>query len=112
MSTAKTDTAIAAQTETWSNLVPYQPNAIVSRTLLEKEQGTITLFAFDSKEGLSEHTAPYDAFVSILDGCMEIQIERTYQRVDAGGCIIMPANKPHALKALKKTTMLLVMIRA
>jgi len=108
----KLDKAILAQTKAWSDLVPYHPGTIVSRTLMDQKQGTLTLFAFDAQEALSEHTAPFDAFVTILDGCMEIQIEKMSHTVTAGHCIIMPADKPHALKALEKTTMLLVMIRS
>lgn len=95
-----------------SALVNYQDGAIVSRTLIDKPAGTITLFAFAAGQGLSEHTAPYDAFVSIIDGEAEITIAKKPQTVKAGEIIIMPANKPHALKAIIPFKMMLVMIRA
>ena len=94
------------------NLAGYQDGAVVSRTVIDKPVGTITAFAFDAGEGLSEHTAPYDAFVQVLDGEAEINIEGTAHNVAAGEIIIMPANKPHSLRAVKPFKMLLVMIRA
>ncbi|MBU5637466.1 cupin domain-containing protein [Geomonas sp. Red69] len=94
------------------NLAGYQDGAVVSRTVIDKPVGTITAFAFDAGEGLSEHTAPYDAFVQVLDGEAEINIEGTAHTVSAGEIIIMPANKPHSLRAVKRFKMLLVMIRA
>ncbi|QWV93845.1 cupin domain-containing protein [Geomonas oryzisoli] len=94
------------------NLAGYQDGAVVSRTVIDKPVGTITAFAFDAGEGLSEHTAPYDAFVQVLDGEAEINIEGTAHNVSAGEIIIMPANKPHSLRAVKRFKMLLVMIRA
>jgi quercetin dioxygenase-like cupin family protein len=93
-------------------LAGYQEGAVVSRTVVDKPVGTITAFAFDAGEGLSEHTAPYDAFVQVLDGEAEINIEGTVQTVGAGEIVIMPANKPHSLRAVKRFKMLLVMIRA
>ncbi|MBU5612285.1 cupin domain-containing protein [Geomonas azotofigens] len=95
-----------------ANLAGYQDGAVVSRTVIDKPVGTITAFAFDAGEGLSEHTAPYDAFVQVLDGEAEINIEGTAHTVSAGEIIIMPANKPHSLRAVKRFKMLLVMIRA
>ena len=112
MTKTKIDQDILSRTHIWSNLVAYQTNAIISRTLIDKKGGTTTLFAFDAGQSLSEHTAPYDALVLILDGNMEINIEGTLHNVETGGCIIMPANKPHALQAKDKTAMLLVMIRS
>ena len=94
------------------DLAGYQEGAVVSRTVIDKPVGTITAFAFDAGEGLSEHTAPYDAFVQVLDGEAEITIEGTPRTVGAGEIIIMPANKPHSLRAVKRFKMLLVMIRA
>lgn len=94
------------------NLAGYQDGAVVSRTVIDKPVGTITAFAFDAGEGLSEHTAPYDAFVQVLDGEAEVNIEGTVHTVPAGEIIIMPANKPHSLRAVKRFKMLLVMIRA
>ncbi len=94
------------------NLAGYQDGAVVSRTVIDKPVGTITAFAFDAGEGLSEHTAPYDAFVQVLDGEAEVNIEGVIHNVSAGEIIIMPANKPHSLRAVKRFKMLLVMIRA
>lgn len=94
------------------NLAGYQDGAVVSRTVIDKPVGTVTAFAFDAGEGLSEHTAPYDAFVQVLDGEAEINIDGTAHNVAAGEIIIMPANKPHSLRAVKPFKMLLVMIRA
>ena len=93
-------------------LAGYQEGAVVSKTVLDKPVGTITAFAFDAGEGLSEHTVPYDAFVQVLDGEAEINIEGKVQTVGAGEIVIMPANKPHSLRAVKRFKMLLVMIRA
>ncbi len=95
-----------------SATVPYAIGAVVSKTLLKKETGNITLFAFDAGQGLSEHTAPFDAVVQILDGEADITIGGETQTVDAGQMLIMPANVPHALHAREKFKMLLVMIRS
>lgn len=95
-----------------ANLAGYQDGAVVSRTVVDKPVGTITAFAFDAGEGLSEHTAPYDAFVQVLDGEADINIEGTVHKVGAGEIIVMPANKPHSLRAVQRFKMLLVMIRA
>ena len=93
-------------------LVDYQIGSVVSKTLIKKKVGTITLFAFDEGEGLSEHTAPYDAFVNILDGEVEITISGKPFHLSQGEMIIMPANEPHALQAVKRFKMMLVMIRS
>ncbi len=93
-------------------LIGYQDGSIVSREMLKKPTGTITVFAFDAGQGLSEHTAPYDAFVQILDGEAEVSIDGKAATVKAGEAIIMPANKPHALQAAKRFKMMLVMIRS
>lgn len=93
-------------------LIAYQQGSVVSKTLNDKKVGTITLFAFDEGQGLSEHTAPYDAFVEIVDGEADITIAGTDHRVKEGQFIIMPANQPHALRAATAFKMLLVMIRA
>lgn len=95
-----------------ANLAGYQDGAVVSRTVIDKPVGTITAFAFDAGEGLSEHTAPYDAFVQVLDGEAEINIDGKPHNVTAGEIIIMPANIPHSLRAVERFKMLLVMIRA
>ncbi|MCX7887350.1 MAG: cupin domain-containing protein [Verrucomicrobiae bacterium] len=94
------------------SLVDYQKGAIVSRELLRKTTGTVTVFAFDEGQGLSEHTAPFDALVCVLEGEAEILISGKSHHVAAGQMIIMPANKPHALKALSRFKMMLVMIRS
>lgn len=94
------------------NLVGYQDGSVVSKTLIDRGKGTITLFSFDKGQGLSEHTAPFDAFVQVVDGEAEITISGTAQTVRGGEIIIMPANKPHSLKAVERFKMLLVMIRA
>lgn len=94
------------------DLVGYDKGAVVSRTILQKKTGTVTIFSFDKGQGLSEHTAPFDAMVEILDGEAEILIAGKPYKVKAGEFIIMPANKPHALKAVKKFKMALVMIRS
>ncbi len=93
-------------------LILYQEGSVVSKTLLDKGIGTITLFSFDSGQGLSEHTAPFDAVVQIVDGEAEITISGVKHDLKAGQMIIMPANQPHALKAVKRFKMLLTMIRA
>ncbi len=103
---------LTAQVLTMSDLVAYQTGSIISRTVIDKKVGTITLFAFDEGQGLSEHTVPYDAFVQIVDGEGEITIAGTPHTLHAGQMIIMPANKPHLVKATRKFKMLLVMIRA
>ena len=92
-------------------IVDYQEHSVVSRELIRKPSGTMTVFAFDEGQGLSEHTAPFDAFVNILEGEAEIRIEGTPHTVKEGEMIIMPANRPHALKAVTRYKMLLVMIK-
>ena len=93
------------------DMVSYQTGAVVSRTVIDKDAGTVTLFAFDTGQGLSEHTAPFDALVQIIDGTADITIAGSLHTVKEGEMIIMPANKPHALKANPQFKMLLVMIR-
>jgi quercetin dioxygenase-like cupin family protein len=97
---------------TMNDLVAYSDGAVVSKTLIDKKVGTVTLFSFDAGQGLSEHTVPYDAFVQVVDGEAQVTIEGAEHTVAAGQMIIMPANKPHELKAVKPFKMLLVMIRA
>lgn len=109
---AETKETLIGRALAMNNLAGYQEGTVVSRTLIDKPVGTITVFAFDEGQGLSEHTAPYDAFVQILDGEAEITIAGEPHRVSAGQMIIMPANRPHALKGIKSFKMLLVMIRA
>jgi quercetin dioxygenase-like cupin family protein len=93
-------------------LLQYQDASIVSRVLLKNKGGTVTLFAFDLGEGLSEHTAPFDALVVVTDGEADIEIAGESFRVKQGETIILPANRPHAVKAATRFKMLLIMIRA
>ena len=94
------------------SLIEYSHDSIVSRTILDASAGTITLFAFDKGQKLSEHTAPYDAVVQVLDGSAQLTIGGEDVKVLAGEIIIMPANVPHAVAAEEKFKMLLTMIRA
>lgn len=94
------------------DLVDYQEASVVSRTMIDKKAGTVMLFAFDEGEGLSEHTAPYDALVYLLEGEAEIVISGKTHRLGEGEMIIMPANQPHSLKTLKKFKMMLIMIHS
>jgi quercetin dioxygenase-like cupin family protein len=94
------------------NLVEYQGGSIVSRTLIDKKSGTVTFFAFDEGQGLSEHVAPYDALVSVLDGEVKVALSGKIYHVKEGEMMILPANKPHALKAIRKFKMMLIMIKA
>ena len=91
--------------------VEYAENAIVSKQILKMPTGNVTLFAFDEAQELSEHTAPFDALVQILDGSVQIKVAGKEHALDKGQSIIMPANIPHAVKAVKKFKMLLTMIR-
>jgi len=93
-------------------LVGYQDGAVVSRTVIDKPVGTVTMFSFDEGEGLSEHTAPYDAMVIIVDGEAEITVAGKGNAVKAGEMFIIPAGRPHALRAASRFKMLLVMVRA
>jgi len=92
-------------------LVDYQPGSVVSRTVIDKNIGTVTVFAFDEGQGLSEHTAPYDALVYVIDGKAEVTIAGRPFQVGQGQLIIMPADQPHALRAAERFKMMLVMIR-
>jgi quercetin dioxygenase-like cupin family protein len=92
-------------------LADYQEGSVVSRTIINKKTGTVTFFAFDEGQGLSEHTAPFDALVYILDGEAEITISGKPVKVSEGEMLIMPANQPHALKAVKRFKMVLTMVR-
>ena len=101
-----------AKEKVLTDSIQYQTGTVVSRTIIAKPAGTVTLFAFAQGQGLSEHTAPYDALVYLLDGQAEIKISGQKHKLSAGEMIIMPANQPHALKANKKFKMLLVMIKS
>ena len=94
------------------DLVAYQDSSVVSKTLIKKQTGTVTLFAFDKGQGLSEHTAPFDAMVCVLDGAAEIAISGKPVVVSQGEMLVMPANEPHALKAVERFKMMLTMIRS
>ncbi len=94
------------------DLIDYQEEAVVSREIIRKETGTVTIFAFDKGEGLSEHTAPFDAMVQVVDGKAEIIISGQKNVVNRDEMIIMPANDPHALNALERFKMVLTMIRS
>ena len=94
------------------DLADYQEGSVVSRTIIDKKTGTVTFFAFDEGQGLSEHTAPFDALVYLLDGEAEIVISGRPIYVKGGEMVIMPANQPHALRAIKNFKMILIMIRS
>lgn len=104
-------TDVAPEVLSVADLVQYQPATVVSRTLVKKPTGTVTVFAFDANEGLSEHTAPFDALVFVIDGEAEISIAGTPYRVHAGEMLRLPANRPHALRAVQRFKMVLIMIR-
>jgi quercetin dioxygenase-like cupin family protein len=95
-----------------SDMLLVQSGAVVSKTIVNQKTGTITLFAFGEGEGLSEHAAPYDAYVEVVEGDLEITISGHPYTLAKGDMIIMPANEPHALKAISAVKMLLVMIRS
>ncbi len=94
------------------DLVGYDTDAVVSRTIIRKSSGTVTLFSFDKGQGLSEHTAPFDAMAEVLNGEAEITISGKPVRVKAGEFVIMPARKPHALRAVKRFKMALILIKS
>ena len=94
-----------------SELIKYQKGSIVSKEIINKPTGTITLFAFDKGQGLSEHKAPFDALVYIVDGKAEVTISGTLNKLKKGEFIIMPADQPHSLKAIERFKMVLTMIR-
>jgi quercetin dioxygenase-like cupin family protein len=106
------DPNLAEHVLTTVQLIAYQDGSIVSREIVRKETGTVTVFAFDAGQGLSEHTAPFDALVHVLDGEVDVTIAGNPYHVKAGEMIIMPAHKPHALKAVTKFKMMLIMIRS
>ena len=94
-----------------ADLISYQDGAVVSRTIIDKKAGTVTLFAFDKGQALSEHSTPYDALVQVLDGKVEIKIDGVPHEVVAGEMMLLPAEHPHALRALSEFKMLLTMVR-
>lgn len=111
MSSAKVEIP-PAQPVLLADLVNYQDGSIVSRVLLSRGTGTVTLFAFDEEQSLSEHTAPFDALIQMLEGEMEILIDHSPFGVKIGTLILLPANRPHALRAITRSKMLLTMIRS
>jgi quercetin dioxygenase-like cupin family protein len=112
MNNADQDVIKSAEVKQLSGLLQYQDTAIVSRVLLKNKGGTVTMFAFDVGEGLSEHTAPFDALVVVTDGEADVEIAGESFKLQQGETIILPANQPHALRAATKFKMLLIMIRA
>ena len=97
---------------TIKDTIEYQDNSVVSMELIKKDTGTVTLFAFDENEGLSEHSAPFDAMVQVLDGTLELRIDKKEYILNGGDMIVMPANIPHALHAKTKFKMILTMIKS
>jgi quercetin dioxygenase-like cupin family protein len=109
----KTDNSITpAEVMTALDMVRYQDSAIVSRTIVSKAAGTVTLFAFDRDQALSEHSAPFDALVLVLDGVGEITISGKPFKVRQGQTLLMPADEPHSVRAVEKFKMMLVMIKS
>ena len=103
---------ITGQAVNPADLVQYQDGAVVSRSIADRPTGTITLFAFAAGQSLSEHTAPFDALLMVLDGQAEVTVSGKANQVSAGQMIVMPADQPHAVKAATDFKMLLVMIRS
>lgn len=103
---------LKAKTLKVEDLIEYQEGAIVSKEIIRKGTGTVTIFAFDKGEGLSEHTAPFDAMIQVIDGKAEITIYGSKNILEKGDMIIMPANESHALHAIEKFKMILTMIRS
>ncbi len=101
-----------AETVSLANLVSYQEGSVVSRTILKRATGTVTLFAFDEGQGLSEHTAAFDAIAQILEGEAEITVAGKALPTKAGEAVLLPANLPHSLKATTRFRMMLTMIRS
>ena len=97
---------------TIKDTIEYQDNSVVSIEIIKKDTGTVTLFAFDEDEGLSEHSAPFDAMVQVLDGTLELRIDKKEYILNEGDMIVMPANIPHALHAKTKFKMILTMIKS
>ena len=104
--------SLLGQAQKSKNLADYQEGSVVSKTIIDKTTGTVTFFAFDKGQGLSEHTAPYDALIYIIEGAAEITIGGKPNNLIEGEMILMPANIPHSLKAVEKFKMLLIMIKS
>jgi len=103
---------LKAEASNLEGLIDYQEGSVVSRTLIDKKTGTVTLFAFDINQGLSEHTAPYDAMVYVIDGEVDVTISGKPVKLKKGEITTMPANEPHALTAKTRFKMLLTMIKS
>ena len=103
---------MAQQVSNLKDFVAYQNGSIVSKEIIKKPTGTVTIFAFDKDQGLSEHTAPFDALVYVIDGEVELTLSGKPHRLRAGDMIMMPAGEPHALKAAQRFKMMLVMVRS
>jgi quercetin dioxygenase-like cupin family protein len=100
-----------AEKQSLADLVSYEPGSVVSRTIIDRGAGTVTLFAFDEREGLSEHTAAYDALLNILEGEAAVAVSGVTNRMKEGEAIVLPAGKPHSVRAISRFKMLLTMIR-
>lgn len=103
---------LAGQAADLAGLIDYQESSVVSRTLIDKDKGTVTLFAFDGKQGLSEHTAPFDALLYVFDGEAEVTVSGKPLQLSAGMVALLPAGKPHSVKAMSRFKMMLIMIRS
>jgi quercetin dioxygenase-like cupin family protein len=112
MAENKNSQSLEAQAHDLSSLISYQEGSVVSRAIIDKKAGTVTLFAFDQNQGLSEHTAPYDAIVYVIEGEADVVISGKPVRLKTGEMTIMPANEPHSLSAVTRFKMLLVMVRS
>ena len=110
--TERENDSIAPKVQKLTDLVGYQDGSVVSREIIRKSTGTVTLFAFDKGQGLSEHTAPFDALVQVVDGEVEVTISGKPYHLGQGDFVILPAGETHALKALSRFKMLLVMVRS
>ncbi len=108
----KIENELKGQAIILAGMVEYQPGSIVSRTVIDKDAGTLTLFAFETNQGLSEHTAPFDALLYVFDGEAEIRVSGKPILVRAGMVTLLPAGEPHSVKALTRFKMMLVMVRA
>lgn len=109
---SKDTQTIIGQVKSLAGMTAYQEGSVVSREIIKKDTGTVTVFAFDKDQGLSEHTAPFDALVNVLEGKAEIVVSGNPNQLKAGEFIIMPANEPHSLKAIEKFKMMLTMIKS
>jgi len=110
--TEKGSDSITSKVKRLDDSINYQDGSVVSREIIRKSTGTVTLFAFDEGQGLSEHTAPFDALVYVVDGQVEVLISSKAYHLNQGDFVILPANETHALRALSKFKMLLVMIKS